>query len=100
MSDQARDYAQGRTTPGAIITNAQPGQSPHNFGLAVDVTLISGAVDDWDYHHVSWQTMIWTVRASRTLHSGADFHTLADYPHIELVGWRKAAIFDRTIAAT
>lgn len=28
--EQAKLYAQGRTTPGKIITNARPGQSAHN----------------------------------------------------------------------
>lgn len=35
-ADQARIYAQGRTTPGPIVTNAPPGHSMHEFGLAVD----------------------------------------------------------------
>jgi len=34
---QARIYAQGRTTPGRIVTNAQPGTSAHNFGAAYDI---------------------------------------------------------------
>lgn len=29
-------YAQGRTKPGKIITNAKAGQSYHNYGLAFD----------------------------------------------------------------
>lgn len=29
-------YAQGRTSPGKIITKARAGQSYHNFGLALD----------------------------------------------------------------
>jgi peptidoglycan L-alanyl-D-glutamate endopeptidase CwlK len=34
--EQARLYNQGRTTPGPVVTQARPGQSAHNFGLAVD----------------------------------------------------------------
>lgn len=34
---QAELYAQGRTAPGPIVTNAAPGTSWHNFGFAVDV---------------------------------------------------------------
>ena len=33
-------YAQGRTTPGAIITNARGGQSYHNYGLAFDFAVL------------------------------------------------------------
>lgn len=30
-------YAQGRTTPGTVVTNARGGQSNHNFGIAWDL---------------------------------------------------------------
>jgi len=36
-SEQEALYAQGRTTPGHIVTNAKAGESMHNYGLAVDV---------------------------------------------------------------
>jgi peptidoglycan L-alanyl-D-glutamate endopeptidase CwlK len=37
FEQQARLYFQGRTLPGAIVTNARPGESAHNFGLAWDL---------------------------------------------------------------
>ena len=39
---QAALYGQGRTLPGDIITNAKPGFSWHNYGLAFDVAPIEG----------------------------------------------------------
>lgn len=39
---QADLYAQGRTKPGRICTNAKPGSSWHNYGLAVDLGLFAG----------------------------------------------------------
>lgn len=36
---QAALYAQGRTKPGRIVTNARPGSSWHNYGLAIDLGL-------------------------------------------------------------
>lgn len=40
---QAALYAQGRTTPGAKVTNAKPGQSWHNWRVAFDfVPLVNG----------------------------------------------------------
>lgn len=36
MKEQAIIYAQGRTTPGKIISNAPAGMSYHNYGLAID----------------------------------------------------------------
>lgn len=35
--EQARLYFQGRTLPGPRVTNAGPGLSLHNYGLAVDL---------------------------------------------------------------
>jgi peptidoglycan L-alanyl-D-glutamate endopeptidase CwlK len=37
--EQAAIYAKGRTAPGPKVSNARPGFSNHNFGIAVDVGL-------------------------------------------------------------
>jgi RHS repeat-associated protein len=39
FAQQNQLYAQGRTVPGPIVTNAQGGQSIHNFGLAFDIQM-------------------------------------------------------------
>lgn len=45
---QAELYSQGRTKPGRIVTNARPGDSWHNYGVAWDcVPLINGKAA-WD----------------------------------------------------
>lgn len=54
MEEQAALYAQGRTTPGRIVTNAQPGQSAHNYGLALDVVPVVNGKPDWDGSHPVW----------------------------------------------
>lgn len=41
-------YAQGRTAPGHIITNAQAGQSAHNYRLAFDGCPMMGGKPLWD----------------------------------------------------
>jgi len=41
---QAALYAQGRTKPGKIVTNARPGSSWHNYGLAIDLGLFKAGV--------------------------------------------------------
>ena len=46
---QAELYAQGRSKPGKIVTNAKPGQSWHQYGLALDICLIiNGKEASWD----------------------------------------------------
>lgn len=46
--DQAEIYAQGRTKPGSIVSNAGPGLSVHNYGLAVDIVLMVNGKMVWD----------------------------------------------------
>lgn len=41
---QAALYAQGRTKPGKVVTNARPGSSWHNYGLAIDLGLFKNGV--------------------------------------------------------
>lgn len=45
---QAALYALGRTAPGKIVTDAEAGESPHNYGCASDWTL-------WD----KWNSPLW-----------------------------------------
>jgi peptidoglycan L-alanyl-D-glutamate endopeptidase CwlK len=89
-SQQDALYAQGRTAPGARVTNARGGWSYHNFGLAVDCVPSQFDPDlpynpDWDSSHPNWQRMI-EVGTSLGLTSGAHWETLVDMPHFQLTG--------------
>ena len=47
--EQAALYAKGRTAPGPKVTNAQPGHSWHNFGVAWDFVVFDAAGQPlWD----------------------------------------------------
>lgn len=86
FADQNALYAQGRTKPGNIVTNAKGGYSNHNFGLAVDYFLVS---DDGN-------TALWTVNDKwRRVAAigkklgfawGGDWSSFRDYPHLEMTG--------------
>lgn len=54
--EQDKLYAQGRTAPGAIVTNAKGGLSFHNYGLAIDIVLIVDTDGDGDYDKAVWDT--------------------------------------------
>ena len=54
---QAALYAQGRTTPGNIVTNAGPGDSYHNYRCAVDVVPLVGGKPNWNTSDPVWQTV-------------------------------------------
>ena len=44
---QAALYSQGRSRPGPKVTNARPGSSAHNYGLAFDFCPIVNGKADW-----------------------------------------------------
>jgi len=48
-------YAQGRTKPGRIVTNAKGGQSFHNYRCAVDVVPLINGKPVWDAENDIWQ---------------------------------------------
>lgn len=58
QDEQARLYAQGRTTPGKVVTNAKPGQSAHNvqtpqgkpLAEAFDFVPLINGKPDWSDH--------------------------------------------------
>lgn len=81
--EQARLYAQGRTTPGQIVTNAPPGSSWHNFGLAFDVAVLDPyGKSTWPENEALWQK-IGTIGKSTGLQWGGDWTSIKDRPHFE-----------------
>jgi peptidoglycan LD-endopeptidase CwlK len=86
---QNRYYAQGRTTPGRIITNARGGESPHNTREAMDVyPLVSGqAAVNTPASAPVWAKIGATGKAAG-LHWGGDWPRFKDKPHFELPGWK------------
>jgi len=90
VAEQEELYAQGRTTPGKIVTNCRGGQSYHNFGMAVDCVPSTQGVGgvytpDWNPSHPVWKQMI-GVGVDLGLDSGALWRTFKDYPHFQLTG--------------
>ena len=54
FAEQAEIFAQGRTKPGGIVTNARPGLSAHNYGLAVDIVLVVDKNGDGKFESAAW----------------------------------------------
>ena len=93
FAEQDAFYAQGRTTPGDIVTNAKGGQSYHNYGLAVDFVLILDKNGDGRIEEISWDRLkdydrdkvadwmeVVNVFTKYGWQWGASF---GDYPHFE-----------------
>lgn len=82
-AEQARLYAQGRTTPGAIVTNAPAGSSWHEYGLAFDVAVLgANGQPQWPNDVALW-SRIGAAGKAAGLAWGGDFVTLTDRPHFE-----------------
>lgn len=82
-------YAQGRTAPGSIVTNAKAGQSYHNYGLAFDFHMITNGKDDWQVGAL-WMKVV-EIMKSHGFTWGGSFKTILDQPHFELTfgyNWR------------
>jgi peptidoglycan LD-endopeptidase CwlK len=86
-AEQAKLWRQGRGDPGEIVTNAPPGHSWHEFGLAVDVAPFDAEGNpDWNLSHPVWQQIIKSGEALG-LYSGDEFvHCSKDDPHFQLTG--------------
>ncbi len=78
-------YAQGRTLPGKIVTNAPGGHSMHNFGLAVDIVPgmdgFPAFTPDWDAMDVRWKNVL-SLAKTCGLAEGAEWRTFPDRPHL------------------
>ena len=73
-------YAQGRTTPGNIVTNAKGGQSFHNYGVAVDFVFRK---EGYNASQELWETL-GVVGRSQGFEWGGDWSGFVDRPHFEL----------------
>jgi len=83
LDEQAKLYAQGRTAPGAIVTNSPPGKSWHNFGLAFDIApLDATGQPHWPNDDALWQKL-GAIGKSLGLKWGGEFKSFPDRPHFE-----------------
>lgn len=54
FAEQDALFAQGRSKPGKVVTNAKGGQSYHNYGLAIDIVLILDKDKNGTFQTASW----------------------------------------------
>ncbi len=73
-------YAQGRTTPGKIVTNAKGGESLHNYGCAVDIFFLK---EGYNASEALWQTL-GAVGKKHGFEWGGDWKKFTDKPHLQM----------------
>lgn len=87
-AEQDALYAQGRSKPGAVVTNAKCGQSDHNYGIAID-----GGIFDQEGRYLDSADAGLAARVYRAIglvapeygvEWGGDWTSFKDYPHFAL----------------
>ena len=93
METQAALYAQGRNRLGRVVTNARPGYSYHNFGLAIDVVptelLALPRWGDTPVHQTRTDALwsqVGAIGKAIGFRWGGEFRTIRDRPHFEWSG--------------
>ena len=91
--EQAALYAKGRTVAplghAHIVTDAPPGQSAHNYGLAIDVAPIVNGKLDWKGSDPVWQQMGKIGQDAGLEWAGEPGFPFPEEPHFQLPNWRK-----------
>ncbi|MNO74582.1 Peptidoglycan L-alanyl-D-glutamate endopeptidase CwlK precursor [compost metagenome] len=84
IAEQDALYAQGRTKPGQIVTQARGGYSNHNFGVAIDFCLLlpDGKSVSWTVAK-EWMTVV-DIAKALGFEWGGDWKSFKDYPHFEM----------------
>lgn len=89
---QNKLYAQGRTAPGNIVTNAKGGRSYHNYGLAWDFALLigDGKMISYDTRRhtnnskfTDWMVVV-RIAIGLGFEWGGHFKTIVDMPHFQM----------------
>lgn len=93
MATQAALYAQGRTCPGCVVTNARAGYSYHNYGLALDVVPTEllrlprwGDTPEHQAHTDALWAKVGATGKAVGFRWGGEFSRLPDRPHFEWSG--------------
>ncbi len=81
-TDQAADYAKGRTKPGKVVTNAKPGQSLHNYhpAYAFDIAFKRGTTLFWE---VDLFRKFAAIAKKYSLEWGGSWASFKDNPHFQ-----------------
>ena len=87
-------YAQGRTTPGKIVTRARGGQSYHNYRVAFDVVPLKNGKPIWNSSDPVWQ-QIGAIGKHCGLEWAGDWPSFKEYPHFQYTTGLSIADFQK-----
>jgi peptidoglycan L-alanyl-D-glutamate endopeptidase CwlK len=87
---QEKLYAQGRTTPGKIVTRARAVDSPHCYDCALDFAIMVDGKPNWDDSEpeiLAKYRKVGQLAVELGMAWGGNFHH-ADNDHLELPNWK------------
>ena len=85
---QASLYAQGRTSPGSRVTNAEPGKSMHNWRVALDVVPLRAGKPVWGTTGADAQLWkrVGQIGESVGLEWAGRWSKFREFPHFQYTG--------------
>ena len=83
-------YAQGRTAPGKIVTNAKAGESWHNHRCAIDVVPLRNGKPVWDGKDPVWQD-VGRLGKEAGLEWAGEWKRFKEFPHFQYTGGKTLA---------
>lgn len=92
--EQAAEFAKGRDAVGNVInehlitTKARPGQSAHNYGLALDVVPIANGKCVWSVNDPLWQRIGALGVAAGLQWYGSPGEPFKEFPHFQHPAWK------------
>ncbi|WP_052343641.1 M15 family metallopeptidase [Bacillus massiliigorillae] len=98
--EQAKLYGKGRNSyiykgteygdpKSLIVSNAKPGSSNHNFGLAIDYVLANADATEVYYTVNDKYKRVAAIAKTLGFTWGGDWSSFKDYPHLEMMGGLK-----------
>jgi len=95
-ADQNKLYAQGRTTPGHVVTNAKAGESLHQYRVAYDVVPLRDGKPVWGTTTPE-DKQLWQAVGELGLEQGlewaGDWTSFKEFPHFQYTGGLTLADF-------
>lgn len=91
--EQQALYNQGRTTPGKKVTNAKPGQSFHEYRVALDLyPLVNGKPDFAGSQIETWKKIAGFFKAEG-FEWAYEWKTFKEMPHFQMTGGHPLSYF-------
>lgn len=90
LDEQEKLYAIGRTAPGKRVTNAKPGTSAHNWGLAIDIVPLINGKPYWNFTATdrTWQAIGKLGKEAGLEWLGAPGSEFVEGCHFQYPKWR------------